>query len=333
VMRAQCRPCDLGEVARGALRAAGAALRARRIDIEEAFATEDAVAWADPFRVQQIVYNLLTNAVKFSPHGGAVVVRTRHPAPGWVELSVEDAGYGIALDDIPRLFTPFTQVGDPQSPHSGLGLGLALSRRLAELQGGTLTAASDGLRRGATFVLRLPTARADVTRTIGPAADPADAVPSEAGERELAASRTSTTEAIGDEGGRALRILLVEDDGAAAAALRRLLSVHGHVVHLADSLAAAERIAGAEPLDVLLSDVLLAGESGLEAPRRIAEAARRWGRPAPPAIVLSGFTRESDMAETRAAGFVAHLGKPADEQALLGALRRAVAVSDPRGND
>ena len=100
------------------------------------------------------------------------------------------------------------------------------------------------------------------------------------------------------------------------------------MVHLAASLAAAEEIVDTEALDVLLSDLRLAGESGLDAPRRVAEAARRSGRPVPPAIVLSGFARESDVVQTRAAGFAAHLVKPVNEETLLQALRRTVDVGD-----
>ena len=125
---------------------------------------------------------------------------------------------------------------------------------------------------------------------------------------------------------RSLRILVIEDDASAARALRRLLSLDGHVVHLAETLAAAERIVGAEPLDVVLADLQLAEESGLDAPRRLGEVARQRGRTAPPVVVVSGYDRDSDVAQSRAAGFVAHLTKPVDEQALLLAVRRAAGA-------
>ena len=317
LLTVRCGRCDLREVARRALRDANPTLREKRIDVEMAHAADEAVAWADPLRVQQIIDNLLTNAAKYSPRDTAVVVRTCYPAHGWVELAVADAGYGIAPEDLPRLFTPFTQLGGARSRHAGLGLGLALSRRLTELQGGTLTAASDGRGRGATFTLRLPT-RAGVRDAIEPDVRPELAVAPEAARPETA----------GGVDARSLRILLIEDDEDTAVALRRLLSAHGHVVHLAASLAAAEEIVDTEALDVLLSDLRLAGESGLDAPRRVAEAAWRSGRPVPPAIVLSGFARESDVVQTRAAGFAAHLVKPVNEETLLQALRRTVGVGD-----
>src|SRR5215207_2002158 len=301
LLTVRCGRCDLREVGRRALRAANAMLRDKEIDVEEAYLDDDAVAWADPLRVQQIIDNLLTNAAKFSPYGTAVVMRTYHPAPGWVAIEVADAGYGIAPVDLPRLFTPFTQLGGPQGSHSGLG---------------------------ATFTLRLPTARAHAAQAMEAPVSGAEAAASEEDASEEAVpEKVGAHVTAGDDGG-ALRILLIEDDGDTAVALRRLLSVHGHVVHLAPSVAMAEEIVCTETLDVLLSDLRLAGESGLDAPRRLADAARRCGRSAPPAVVLSGFAGENDVAQTRAAGFVAHLVKPVNGQLLLQALRHAAAMGD-----
>jgi signal transduction histidine kinase/ActR/RegA family two-component response regulator len=300
--------CNIRDIARSALRAAGPALTRKLIPVTEDFAAAQPVIWADPVRVQQIVYNLLSNAAKFSPYRAPVVIRTWNPTPEWVELAVVDAGFGIAPEVLAHLFEPFVQGGSRQAARSGLGLGLALSRRLAELQGGTLTAESKGRGYGATFTLRLPTA-SESCATVTDAAPSAVAPDSPA------------------DANRPLRILVIEDDASAGRALRRLLTLDGHVVHLAENLAAAERIAGAEPLDVVLADLHLGGESGLAAPRRLTEAAGRSGRAAPPTIVLSGFDRDSDLAESRAAGFVAHLAKPVEEEALLLAVRRAAGTA------
>jgi signal transduction histidine kinase/ActR/RegA family two-component response regulator len=310
----QCQRCDVHEVARRALHLADPVLRAKHTAVTEEYAAADPVGWVDPFRVQQILYNLLANAAMYSPLNAPVVIRTRNPAPEWIEVAIVDTGFGIARDVLERLFEPFMQGirrhGGPKA-RTGLGLGLALSRRLAELQGGILTADSDGPGRGATFTLRLPTAHvAEVVSA------PADA--------PVAAVIDTNGDAKAD---RPLRILVIDDDASAARGLRRLLSLHGHVVHVAESLAAAEQIVGAEPLDVVLADLQLAEESGLTAPRRLAEVARLRGRPAPPAVVVSGYDRDSDVARSRAAGFVAHLAKPVEEQALLLAVRRAAGTS------
>jgi signal transduction histidine kinase/ActR/RegA family two-component response regulator len=325
-------PCDVHEIARSALRIAGPALHAKGMPITVDFSADDPVAWAHPVRVQQIVYNLLVNAGKFSAYHAPVVIRTSNPAPGWVELSVVDSGFGISPDVLARLFEPFVQGAGVRRARSGLGLGLALSRRLAELQGGTLTAESEGLGRGATFTLRLPTSSAmlansaaDTTRS-ATALDAADTDAVEVGASDATERNVGDTNG-GPEADRALRILVIEDDASAGRALRRLLTLDGHVVHVAENLAAAEQIAGTEPLDVVLADLHLGAESGLAAPRRLAEATARRGRPTPPIIVLSGFDRDSDVAESRAAGFVAHLVKPVEEEALLLAVRRAAAKS------
>jgi signal transduction histidine kinase/ActR/RegA family two-component response regulator len=299
--------CDIHEIARGAMRAAAPALNKRLIRVTEDFSADHPVVWADRVRVQQIVYNLLSNASKFSPFRAPVIVRTWNPTPEWVELAVVDSGVGISHEFLAHLFEPFVQGTRRQAARSGLGLGLALSRRLAELQGGTLTAESKGRGQGATFTLRLPTAS-------GPGASSTHEAPS-------AAAPDSPTDSR-----RPLRILVIEDDVSTGRALRRLLTLDGHVVHVAESLAAAERIAEAEPLDVALADLHLGAESGLAAPRRLAEAAGRRGRPAPPTIVLSGFDRDSDLAESRAAGFVAHLAKPVEEEVLLLAVQRAAGA-------
>jgi CheY-like chemotaxis protein len=252
---------------------------------------------------------LLSNAGKFSPHRAPIVVRTWNPTPDWIELAIVDRGFGISREVLARLFEPFVQGENRQGARAGLGLGLALSRRLAELQGGSLTAESEGRGHGATFTLRLPTARALQESST-------DTAPS-----------ASALEPPATNANHPLSILVIEDDASAARALRRLLTLDGHVVHVAENLAAAERIAGHEPLDVALADLHLGAESGLAAPRRLAEAASRSGRRAPPAIVLSGFDRDSDVTESRAAGFVAHLVKPVEEEALLRAVRRAADAS------
>ena len=327
--------CDLHEIAHSALRVVRPLYRAKRMPLTEDLAAADPVVWAEPMRVQQIIYNLIANAVKFSPWNTRIVIRTRNPAPGWIELEVVDQGEGIAPDLLARLFQPFTQATAHRQPNSGLGLGLALSRRLAELHGGTLSTTSEGRGRGATFTLRLPTARA-VNPVPEETARPIEVHAADAAVHAVAlASAESYADGLVESEGdalkdRPLRILVIDDDLSAARALRRRLLLEGHVVHLAHSLGTAEQIAVAEPLDVVLADLQLGTESGLAAPQRLAEAARRGGRAVPAAIVLSGYDRDSDVAQSRAAGFVEHLAKPVDDKALLLAVQRAV---DDRSRD
>jgi signal transduction histidine kinase/ActR/RegA family two-component response regulator len=331
----QYERCNLHEIARKALRVVAPLYRAMQMALTDELAAADPVVWAEPMRVQQIIYNLLANAVKFSPIGARVVLRAWNPAPDSVLLEVVDHGDGIAPDVLERLFEPFTQAAPQRRPNSGLGLGLALSRRLAELHGGTLSAASEGEGRGATFTLRLRTARA-VQPVPDENARPIEAHRADAGAHDVVDGPVDSfgegpVDADGDAvKDRSLRILVIDDDLSTARALQRRLLLEGHVVHVAYTLATAEQIAGAEPLDVVLADLQLGMESGLAAPHRLAEAARREGRAIPAAIVLSGYDRDSDVAQSRAAGFVEHLAKPVDDKALLIAVQRA---ADSRSRD
>jgi signal transduction histidine kinase/ActR/RegA family two-component response regulator len=336
LLSVECRRCDLHDVARRALRVAAPAFRAKGMTVTEAFAADAPFAWADPIRARQIVFNLLRNAITYAPPGSPVVVQTRNPSADRIELAVVDAGYGISPEQLPRLFEPFVRSGGQPNPRSGLGLGLALSRRLAELQSGTLTASSEGRGRGATFTLQLPITRgaaggavaapshranadADTPPRDGPLAAP-EAAASDAAVRSNGSSAAGATDARP----RPLRILVIEDDASTARALARLLMSYDCLVDVANCLAAAERVAATDPPDVLLCDLQLAEESGLDAPRRIAAVAARTGLPAPPAVVLSGFSGKDDLARSRAAGFATHLSKPVDGVLLLQALRRAV---------
>jgi PAS domain S-box-containing protein len=309
LLSVDCRRCDLHDVARRAMRMAAPAFRVKGMPVTEAFEADAPIAWADPLRARQIVFNLLRNAVTFAPAGTPVIIRTRNPTEDQVELAVIDAGYGISPEQLPRLFEPFLRSGGRPNPSSGMGLGLAFSRRLAALQGGTLTAASEGRGRGATFTLRLPIAQA------------AGGVAVEAPPFEADAEKGT---AVGATGERPLRILVIDDETSTARAIARFLKSYGHLVDVAEGLASAERAAAANPPDVLLCDLQLEGESGLDAPRRIAAVAARDGWPAPPAVVLSGFASEDDFERSHAAGFVAHLTKPVDGMQLLAALRGTV---------
>ena len=256
-----CRQCDLHEVARRALRMAAPAFRAKEMPVTEAFEAEAPIAWADPLRARQIVFNLLRNAVAFAPTGSPVVIRTRNLAADRIELSVVDAGYGIAPEQLTRLFEPFVRSGARPNPRSGLGLGLAFSRRLAGLQGGSLTATSEGRGRGATFTLQLPIARGAEGVVVAAPSCEADEEPGTPPRKSLPAAlvaascdavRSNDPSTAAAAGARTIRILVIDDDASTARALARLLRIHGQVVDVADSLSEAERAADAAPPDLLI---------------------------------------------------------------------------------
>jgi len=256
---------------------------------------------ADPGRLQQVVWNLVKNAVKFTPAGRAVTVRTRNvrePSRDResIEIEVADEGMGIAPDLIPRLFDAFEQGAvETQSHISGLGLGLAISRSVVEAHQGTISAASDGQGRGATFLVRLETVAAPVaaseSRTSAPLADPSAQVKR--------------------------RILLVEDDPDTRSILTRLLRLDGHEIVTADRCESARRAWSERPFDLLITDIGLPDGNGWEMIRQLRSIRRA------PAIALTGFGMEEDMRRSREEGFLLHLTKPIDFAKLRDAIRDA----------
>jgi CheY-like chemotaxis protein/anti-sigma regulatory factor (Ser/Thr protein kinase) len=234
---------------------------------------------ADQARMQQVLWNIVRNAVKFTPQGGRVTLRTA-TRDGLFTLSCSDTGIGIATEALPRIFHPFEQA-DAQVAHSygGLGLGLAIAHGLMAQHGGTITASSDGRGTGATFSISLPCA----TGISAPAevAAPAAQAP--------AASK---------------RVLLVEDNEDAAMALAMCLEVYGYVVEHVGTCAAALQAARTRSFDAVLTDLGLPDGSGIDVGRALS--------PMLPVLALSGYGQEQDRKRSADAGFRAHLVKPAD---------------------
>jgi PAS domain S-box-containing protein len=245
---------------------------------------------ADPARLRQILWNLLRNAVKFTPAGGRIIVRAVPTGLERVAVEVEDNGIGIAPEEIPRIFRPFEQAG-PR--HGGLGLGLAISNALAQAHGGTLTGTSDGPGSGATFRVELATLQ-----------------PSPAGER-AAAAWTAGSAAPGRR-----RVLFVEDHVDTLGAARELLAELSCEVVTASSIREALAAAEANPFDLVVSDLGLPDGSGLDLMRRLREVYGLAG------IALTGYGMEDDVKRSREAGFVEHLVKPITFQRLESAIER-----------
>jgi signal transduction histidine kinase/DNA-binding NarL/FixJ family response regulator len=253
---------------------------------------------ADSVRLQQVLRNLVKNAAKFTPRGGWIAVRTRSDG-GCLFIEITDSGIGITPEALPKVFDAFEQ-GDASVTRrfGGLGLGLSISRAIAEAHGGTLTAASLGTDRGASFTFTLATAsRPDV------------------GRMQATASVSGDTEQA-----RGLRVLLVDDDPMTVKILARLLRQIGHDVTTAGSIAEA-LAAPIEELDLVVSDLGLPDGNGLDLMRGIKT------RHEIPGIALTGFGTEDDVRRSREAGFAAHLTKPIDFE-KLGSLIQQVTTSD-----
>jgi len=253
---------------------------------------------ADPARLQQILWNLVKNAVKFTPVAGRITIRTENTNAEHVVVSVQDTGVGIEPELLPRLFNAFEQGGkDVTRQFGGLGLGLAISKGLVDLYGGTLTATSEGKGHGATFTLTL--------RTTSPTPSHRPVGGTDLAFRTLAEKR---------------RVLLVEDHPDTAKVMSGLLRSYGFTVTLARCVQEAVQAIHDGSFDLLLSDVGLPDGSGLDLMRQVAAI-----RPMK-AIALSGFGMEEDIRKSKEAGFMAHLTKPVDLKALEQVLSEVLAA-------
>ncbi len=252
----------------------------------------------DSTRLHQIFWNLLNNAIKFTGLGGAITVRTVDLPDGRIRVDVSDTGAGIDSDVLPKLFTAFEQ-GDIRTgrQQAGLGLGLAISRKLAEMHGGTIEASSAGRQQGSTFTVELPAT---------------DLITSE---------QSPLRPARHDVARRPLSVLLVEDHEPTLAILARLLRQLGHRVTKTSSVSSAIAAASEDGFDLIISDLGLPDGSGLDIMRALRD------RYADRAIALTGYGAETDIAASREAGFAEHLVKPIDMTALEDAMHRIVAMS------
>jgi DNA-binding response OmpR family regulator len=264
-------------------------LDARRLEFGIDYGPHRYTLEADAARLQQVFWNLLKNAIKFTPLGGCVGLRCRSES-GQVAVEVNDSGIGIEPGAIGRIFDAFAQAElSITRQFGGLGLGLAISKALVEMHGGTITARSDGVNKGATFTVRLPVVSA------GAATEPAAEPP-----------------AADVQAGRKLSILLVEDHGDTAETMVSLLEIFGHQVQRAGDVAAALNIAARGDFDLLISDLGLPDGSGLDLMRKLRSRGLLW-----PAIALSGYGQEKDLEQSRSAGFQVHLVKPVDISRLM----------------
>jgi len=235
-------------------------------------------AEVDPTRIQQVFWNLVRNAVKFTPPGGKIIVSTRNDENGQIIISVKDSGIGIRKDLLPRIFQAFEQ-GDVagQTRFGGLGLGLAISKAVAELHGGSIMAVSDGPGLGATFEVTLPTAATEVTL----------------------ANETTNPPKV-----RPLKLLLVEDHESTRTVLSQLLVRDGHSVTTVGTVQEALTAVQANDFEVVVCDLGLPDGTGLDLIRSIQSQ-----RPIP-AVALSGYGMEEDLQKCQEAGFRSHLLKP-----------------------
>jgi CheY-like chemotaxis protein len=266
---------------------------------------------ADVMRLQQVFWNLLRNAIKFTNRGDQITIRTRNlPAPENARelvIDVIDTGIGIEPEALRRVFDAFEQGGrEITRAFGGLGLGLTISKAMIELHHGQITATSDGKNRGATFTVSLPL-RTEQALPEEPPSTPV--APLNGAGSKLAA--------------RARQILLVEDHADTSRATARLLTQCGYAVQTAATVADAIRAARSQHFDLIISDIGLPDGTGHDLIRRLVAEAPHGGETVR-GIAISGFGQPSDLQRSEEAGFVEHLIKPVNPQTLLDAVDEAL---------
>jgi signal transduction histidine kinase/DNA-binding response OmpR family regulator len=295
-----------GTIVEGGLETIRPTADAKGVRLEALVDAEAGLIQGDPERLQQIVWNLLTNAVKFTPKGGRVEARVQRVGAE-VEVVVTDSGCGIPAEFLPHVFERFRQAETGVArQHAGLGLGLAITRHLVELHGGTIQATSPGPGLGATFAVRFPLAPQGV----------APSAPVEGRKQGGSAAPLVCPPEL--EG---LRVLLVDDEADVrtflGAALRRCKAEVTAVATVADAMSAVR----AAPPDILLSDIGMPGNSGYDLIRMIRNLPPEQGGRTP-AVALTGYSRLDDRTRALMMGFDMHITKPIDPAELLVVLAR-----------
>ncbi|HWI82436.1 response regulator [Ramlibacter sp.] len=298
--------CDPAELVSASVASLRESLQQRKLAVTLDLGPEAGRAWLDPTRFQQIFWNLLTNAIKFSPKGGEIKVGL-HASGGALRLRVQDFGPGIEAEFMDHLFDRFTQSDAPGNRyHGGLGLGLSIVKHLVELHGGEVTVDSE-LGKGTTMGVTLPLAPAGHSVIAAPA--PGERAAPEFAEKVL----------------QGADVLVVEDDADACEMLSMILADRGARVRTGRDFESAMRQLREGWPDVLVSDIGLPGRDGYELMRLVREATPP-GQARLPAIALTAFSRAEDEASALEAGFDAHLSKPLKPHELIGAVARMLRL-------
>lgn len=295
------RPLDISSVARAAINVVRPAADAKGITLDYSAEPGLGAISADSARLQQIIWNLLSNAVKFTPHGGKISVRLEQDGSD-ARFTIQDTGQGIDSEFLPRVFDRFRQA-DSSTTRSfgGLGLGLAIVRHLVELHGGTVSAHSDGVNKGATFSATFPLL-ADRAEPIAVALS---------GEMKCFEARSLD----------GLRVLLVDDEPEARQILSTVITRTGAEVRTCNSASEAlAKLAEWKP-DVILSDIAMPDEDGYSFINKVRALPRDEGGEIP-AAALTAYAREADRSQALAAGYQMHIAKPIGAGQLVSMIAR-----------
>ena len=300
-LRLDMQPTHINQVLRHVIQSSTPEAASKDLSLHADLAAEQDLVRGDASRLQQVFWNLVRNAIKFTPPSGRIHVRSSNQGPDRVRVEVRDTGIGIAPELLPAVFNAFNQ-GDTRTTRQfgGLGLGLAIAKAIIEMHGGTIAAHSDGTSAGATFTIELATAK--------PATEEASASPD--------------SDAIPPASQERFHVLLVEDHADTARILAKLLNRSGFVVKTAGSVASALDLAASQAFDVIVSDIGLPDASGYDLMR---EVRRRFGING---IALTGYGMDDDVRRSRDAGFAEHIVKPVNIAELRTVIARVAKVRE-----
>jgi CheY-like chemotaxis protein len=307
------RPVYLLSVVEAAIDAVRPTAEAKAIHIETEFVASANVVLADYARLQQVIWNLLHNAIKFTQNEGRIAVRLEEQDSHAV-IIVSDNGQGISPEFLPHVFDRFRQAdGTTTRKHGGLGLGLSLAHHLVELHGGQIYAESEGEGKGANFIVKLPIAefdrQHDNTSSSGDYTNHTEADRPDARNLHL--------------GGGILKdlyVLVVDDDPDTRELLANIISACGALVNTVPSVQRALQVIADSRFDILVSDIGMPGEDGYSLLRKVRELETNQGCQPVPAIALTAYARPEDRQKAISAGFNAHLTKPIDQDVLIRSL-------------
>jgi len=292
-LQLQLEPTDVHSLLVHAEQIVRSDARAKKIKLQFELNAPAHHVLADSGRLHQVFWNILKNAIKFTPAGGEIIVRTTNAGIGTIRLEFTDTGIGIESQFLSLVFDAFVQADAiPSSSSNGLGLGMSISKTIVEQHGGTINVASAGAGRGATFTVDLATVGAD-------------------------SSADLSRPAVRSDSRHTYRLLLVEDNQATLEVLGRILRKQGHDVVTASTVEAARDFAANQDFDLVISDIGLPDGNGIDL---MNELTRDYGLRG---IALSGYGMDEDLARTKNAGFIAHLVKPIDLDRLNRVLEEA----------
>lgn len=290
-LKLSLEPVSVHSVLQRALEICREEISQKSLEIELTLNARDHFVQGDPARLQQVFWNLIKNAVKFTEEHGRITLTTSNPQPGQIEIEVSDTGIGIEADKLPRIFNAFEQgQSSITRKFGGLGLGLAISRAMVLAHGGTIAASSPGLNQGAKFTVR-----------IGTIAEPAMV--------DGESPKNGAQPVLTPVSGRQRRLLVVDDHEDTCTGLKMILERRGYDITIAYTADEAVEKARKEKFDLLISDIGLPDRSGYDLMQEMRDSGV-------PGIALSGFGMESDVNRARAAGFSEHLTKPINFERL-----------------